>query len=222
MTKRVGVRELAACLVLVTGPVFSACGNVTAGGFGEAVVVVSGDAPDSTFIPTPTPAAVAAARSAPGTDWARSDTDDDDDEQPEGELEAELLLFLVRPDGTEEALSDQAVEIEVDLEGVEEDETLPRVVPADVYSALRVVFLEIEVEVDAGLVIDGVPVLGPIEIESDDVIEVSKPLALDVVDDASVEIFVDLNASEWLRSVDPATASVDASVFLDLISVSIR
>ena len=41
-------------------------------------------------------------------------------------------------------------------------------------------------------------------------------------DQESVEILVDLNAASWLQAVDPTTSSVDATVFADLITVSVR
>ena len=195
----------------------AACGNLTAGGIGEAVVVVSGDAED-----TP----------APANSWVQSAVLDgledanprrSDDDQPEGQLEAEMLLALVADDGTIIPLSDDEFEVSVDLEGVEQDETLPLSLPADVYTDLRIVFLQIEVQVDAGLVIDGVEVTGPIDIELEtDSLVVLKPLDLGLEDQESVEILVDLNAASWLQAVDPNTSSVDATVFADLITVTVR
>jgi hypothetical protein len=195
-----------------------ACGNLTAGGIGEAVVVVSGDADDATAASAPSAALVDASRAG---DVARESGSSDD--QPEGQLEAEMLLALVNDDGALIPLSDDEVEIRVDLEGVEQDETLPRSLPADVYTGLRIVFLQIEVRVDAGLVIQGDTVTGPIDIdiESDSLV-VIKPLDLGLEDQESVEILVDLNAAAWLQAVDPNTSSVDATVFADLITVSLR
>jgi len=201
-----------------------ACGNLTAGGIGEAVVVVSGDSPEalatavrSDALPmTVAPSPAVAALAGPAT------TDHEDD-QPEGQLEATMLLFLVTSDGALVALSDDEVEVSVDLEGVEQDETLPRELPAAAYTDLRIVFLQIEVEVDAGLVIGGVPVTGPIDIELEsDSLVVTKPIGLSIDDEESVEILIDLNAASWLQAVDPNTSTVDASVFAELIAVVIR
>ena len=146
-----------------------------------------------------------------------------DDDEPEGQLEAEMLLGLVTADGVVLPLSDDEFELSVDLEGVEQDETQPTQLPADRYTQLRIVFLQIEVQVDAGLIIDGQPVTGPIDIEMEgDSLEVLKPLNLDLGDQDLAEILVDLNAASWLQAVDPTTSTVDATVFAELITVSVR
>ena len=49
-----------------------------------------------------------------------------------------------------------------------------------------------------------------------------KPLGLSLHGQESVEILVDLNVSSWLQAVDPTTSSVDATVFADLITISVR
>lgn len=203
-------RRALGLLVAATG-----CGNLTAGGIGEAVVVVSGDAED----PVPTSAWMQpAVLDLPAARSAGSE-----DDQPEGQIEAEMLLALVDQTGVLVPLSDDEFEVSVDLEGVEEDETLPRDIPAGAYTDLRIVFLQIEVEVDAGLVIQGDTVTGPIDIDLDsDSLVVLKPLGLGLEDRASVSILVDLNAASWLQAVDPATSTVDAAVFADLITVSVR
>lgn len=213
-TMRRSTTGMAAGLLCVA---VAACGNLTAGGIGEAVVVVSGDAQDA---PTPTASWMQSAV-LDGPDGPRPRQSDDD--QPEGQLEAEMLLAVVTDDGTIIPLSDDEFEVSVDLEGVEQDETSAVSLPADVYTDLRIVFLQIEVQVDAGLIIDGVPVTGPIDIELEtDSLVVLKPLDLDLGDQESVEILVDLNAASWLQAVDPATSTVDATVFADLITVTVR
>jgi hypothetical protein len=201
------------------------CGNLTAGGIGEAVVVVSGDSPEAlaaavvTGVPSsvlafPQPAALASGGPA---------ASDHDDDQPEGQLEAEMLLFLVAEGGELIPLSDDEVEVSVDLEGVEQDETLPRELAAGRYTGLRIVFLQIEVQVDAGLIIGGEPITGPIDIELEsDSLAVTKPLNLSIDDQESVEILIDLNAASWLQAVDPSTSTVDATVFAELIAVVVR
>lgn len=203
----------------------SSCGNLTAGGIGEAVVVVSGDSPEAlaaavvTDVPSnasvlPQPAALASGGPA---------ASDHDEDQPEGQLEAEMLLFLVAEGGALIPLSDDEVEVSVDLEGVEQDETLPRELPAGRYTGLRIVFLQIEVQVDKGLVIGGETIKGSIDIEMEsDSLTVTKPLNLSIDDQESVEILIDLNAASWLQAVDPSTSTVDATVFAELIAVVLR
>jgi len=204
-----------------------ACGDLTAGGFGEASVRLSGDAPDTLVplratrlsAPAPAPSPAAAGPTTTEDDGG----DDGDDDQPEGEVETELTLFLVLEDGGVIALTDTDVRVRVDLEGVEEPEIALQTVSAASYSSLRMVFTDIEVEVDAGLVIMGDTIMGEIDVEFDDVIlAVEKPLSLEIADDERVELLIDLNAASWLRAVDPVTRTVDAQVFADLVTVTIR
>ncbi|MDH3270205.1 MAG: hypothetical protein OEN56_02660 [Gemmatimonadota bacterium] len=207
------------------------CGNLTAGGFGEAIVVMSGDAPDdgaspqtsnaqsaspqsSSVVSSPRPFDSAALVSSPGPS--------SHDDSPEGEVEAEFSLFLVAGDGDLVPLTNGDIRVRVDLEGVEEPQIASRSVTATTYTGLRMVFTEIEAEVDAGLIIGGEPVTGPIDVEIDIVLPVTKPLDLEIGDGERVEILIDLNAERWLLAVDPVTKTVDAQVFAELVSVVVR
>jgi len=201
-------------VVAITG-----CGNLTAGGAtGEAYVILSGDATD----PVPTlrsgvGGALATAASAAGP--ARSGHSD----SPEGEVEVELTLALVSEDGDLVPLTEADVRVRVDLEGVRESEIADQVVSAARYTGLRMVFTEIEVEVDAGLIINGVPVTGAIRVELDDLsLTFTKALELPIGDNDRVGLIIDLNAADWLQAVDPVTATVDPQVFVDFVTVSVR
>ena len=196
----------------------AACGNLTAGGAtGEAYVVLSGDAAD----PVPTLASgVERVTAASATAAARGPSSAD---SPEGEIEVELNLFLVSEDGDLVSLTDTEVRVRVDLEGVRESEIADRVVSAVRYTGLRMVFTEIEAEVDAGLIINGVPVTGPIRVEFDDIsLTFTKAIDVAVGDNERVGLVIDLNAAAWLQAVDPVTATVDPQVFVDLVTVSVR
>jgi hypothetical protein len=198
------------------------CGNLTAGGAtGEAAVVVSGDAPDSapaaSVVEAP-PSTLVAAEPAS----TEHDGGGEEDEHPEGELEAEFSLFLVTDDDELVPLTDGDVQILIDLEGLQEPEVADRVVAARSYTALRMVFSEIEVEVDAGLIIGGVPVIGSIDIDIETSLVVEKSLALDIEDEERVVLVVDLNAASWLQAVDPVARTVDPQEFADLIAVTMR
>lgn len=198
-----------ALLAWITG-----CGNFTAGGLTETRVRLSGDAPSAT---------PALARLDPGTVAVTAPRSSDDDDQPEGEVEAEFGLYLVRDDGALVALTDEDVRVRVDLEGVEEPQVAAQLVEVAVYTGFRIVFTEIEAEVDAGLIINGEPVTGPIdvELEGPDLV-VDRPIALDLDGEDVVEILVDLNAADWLQAVDPMTATVEAQAFAGFIEVTVR
>ncbi|MDZ7780231.1 MAG: hypothetical protein U5R14_09920 [Gemmatimonadota bacterium] len=191
----------------------TSCGNLTAGGIGQATVAMSGDAPDPAAAP---PMAIL-------SDPQRTDHDNDYDDSPEGEVEAELSVFLVAADGGLVALTDGDVEVQMDLEGTEEPEIGSRNVSATTYTALRMIFTSIEVEVDPGLVVNGDTITGEVDVEIDDVdLPVDRTLDLQIGDGERVEILIDLNSERWLQAVDPRTQTVDAQVFAELVSVRVR
>lgn len=195
-------------------------GNLTAGGLtGETSVTVSGDAPD----PATAPAAARLAGPGSFTGGAMQEEDDDDDDGPEGEIEAELLLFLEDADGGSVALSDEPLRVAVDVQGEREADAVQAVIPAARYTALRIVFTEIEIEVESGLVIDGVPVVGDLEVELEDAtLTVVRPLSLDLDDGGQAELLVDLNAEAWLVAADPDLRRIAEEVFAQAVTVSVR
>ena len=147
----------------------------------------------------------------------------DDDDHPEGEVEAEFRMYLIRVGGALVPLSDQEVRVRVDFEGIEEPEVASRTVEAATYSGFRIVFNEIEAEVDAGLVINGDTVTGPIDIELEGAdLTVDRPVIFDVGDQETVELLVDLNAADWLQAVDPVAGTVSAAAFASFIEVFVR
>jgi len=191
-----------------------ACGNLTAGGLAEIEVQLSGDA--AATVPSP------AILSAPTTAAAASGRMEAEGDTPEGEVEAEFTVFLEAANGDLLAVTDSAVRLRVDVEGVRKDEVGPLLLPAAMYTALRIVFTEIEVEIDAGLIINGVPVTGVIDVELKGDLTVTRPLTLDLSPDEHAILVIELNAASWLQAVDPVTATVDAQVFASLVTVSVR
>lgn len=210
------VRWWVACIAVLS---VWACGNITAGGFGEVRVTVTGDAEDEHLS--------ASATLDPRTGFFASTIaldHDDDDDHPEGELEFEFLAWLVRADGSLAQLGDQEIEVDVDLSGSVEQDAVETLVPAGRYVALRIEFTEIEVQVDAGVVIDGVEILGPIDIELEDdmSVMVEREVDLNLTDGGRIELLLDMNARTWLQAIDPDLRVVAERVFADAIAVRVR
>ena len=225
----VGAAILAATLGWVS--VTAGCGNLTAGGVAEAEVTVSGDAPDqgsgadtyrrpSLAAILPWPGLGASARSAaPGPVSQGAPRDD----EPEGEVEVEFGIFLVTADGPVIPL-DEEVRVRVDLRGRTEAQAVRRrTIPAARYSAIRVVFTEIEAEVEEGLVIGGRPVRGPVEVEleGEDLVVEEGP-EFEVTDGSVVEVLIDLNSTAWLRAADPARNRVARNIFRNALRLRVR
>jgi hypothetical protein len=201
----------------------AACGNLTPGGFtGEATVRVSGDADTlaaaqqvpvlGTLTETPSAALVTYRDSGPSQS----------PEEAEGQLQVEFMAYLVNEGGGQTQLGTDELQVQVDLRGRTEADVVDRqMIPAVVYTDLRLVFIEIKAEVE-GLVIDGTPV-PEVHVELEDVsLEVTRPISLDVQPGTSAELVIDLNALAWLGAVDPLTGGVDESVFADLINVVVE
>jgi hypothetical protein len=196
----------------------TACGNLTGGGFGEAAVVVSGDHEP----PPPAPAMVASEGPAATSALVSGPALADEPEEPEGEVEIDMQLFLVDDLGRSTQLGGDEVRVKVDLQGVVPEEAARRLVAAVHYSELRVIFTKIQAEVEAGLVIDGVPILGEVHVELEDVhLEVVRPIDIDLLEGETVELVLDLNAPAWLAAVNPITRTVDETVFAALVSVAV-
>jgi hypothetical protein len=195
-------------LILTLG--IAACGNLTGGGIGEATVAVTGNEPG------PAPSASYAAASEP-----IAPTSDEADEA-EGQVRVRFLVSLVSESGSETQLGENELEVEVDLQGADEPEVVTQVIPAVRYTELRLVFTEIKAEVQGGLVINGIPIIGELHVELQDVsLLVTRPIDLDVNHGEQVRVLVDLNAPAWLTAVDPITLAIDETVFAGLVNVVI-
>ena len=111
-------------------------------------------------------------------------------------------------------LSDREIRVRVDVRGRQEADVVTQVVPATRYTALRIVFTEIEVEIESGLVVNGVTVTGPVDVELEDAtLEVVRAISVDVGEGARAELVVDLNTTAWLQNVDPDLKRVAEEVF---------
>jgi hypothetical protein len=183
------------------------CGNLTAGGFGEAEVTASGNAESE-----PAPTGPARAAMPHGSTVGP---------QPvgvagalDGTLEVELTLFLDAADGSAVALhSGGAVLTELDLAGGTDRVALDRV-PVGAYGALRMVFTSVEADVLGGLLVDGLPFIGAVTVAlPGGTLTVVRPVAVEVREDERVTLLVDFDADAWLTEVDPLTRIVAGGVF---------
>jgi hypothetical protein len=198
----------------------TACGNLTAGGFGEATVAVSGDASE----PAPASQVTPQMSAQPTAEGSTRPYPSSHDGELVGDVEVEFALFLVAEDGDALRLGSNAMRVAVDLVGDTEADAVDRQrVPATSYTELRIVFTDIDVEVESGLIIDGIPIVGLVEVEIEDVtLLVTRQIDLDVDMEESVELVIDLNAPAWLAALDPLTLTVDEAVFASLIDVAVR
>ncbi len=199
---------LAACALL------AGCGNLTAGGLtGEATVTVSGDAADA---PVAAPQRLVGL-SATGPWTVSSDI-------PEGQIEADFFVSLITNDGIPISLSDDPIQIRLDVQGQQEIDAVDRrTIPATLYSGIRMVFTDIRVEVSSGLIINGDTVKGEVRVElKDTALIVNRPLTVNIREGDSVFILMDLNANTWLQAVDPVLGTISEDAFGAAVTVGVR
>lgn len=219
LARRLSVTVVASSLPLA----IAACGNVTVGGFQEVAVDVSGNAPD----PLPQASAVAtptlSSSSSSTTRPLRNPYPAGEADEAEGEVEIDLRLALVSDVGEVVPLGSGDVRIKLDLQGVDEAEAVNELVPAAHYTALRLTFTHIQVEVEGGLVVNGQEIIGELHVQLEDPeLVVTRAVDIEPIEGSRVGLLVDLNTPAWLAAVDPETRTIDASVFADLLDLVVR
>ncbi len=85
-------------------------------------------------------------------------------DEPEGEVRAEFFINLVAASGDEVSMSEDQIRIRVDVQGRQELDVAVQAVPATLYTQIRIIFTDIRVEVESGLIINGVPVVGEVRV----------------------------------------------------------
>lgn len=200
----------ASAMVLLSG-----CGEVASGGArGEVSVYVAGDGQGGAASAVPGTSALLAGTSgeAPAGNGVK------------GTVTLRTQVFVSAPSGTWIEVTEGVREASVDAEGAQEKEVGRRLLDAGIYTRMRIVFARVDVDVRDGLVIDGIPIVGRVAVSfgGTQTIEVELPISLTLVEDAKVDLVVDLNSQGWLRAANPVTRVVPAAVFRNAVEVRVR
>jgi hypothetical protein len=188
----------------------SGCGNVTVGGYTNVNVAMTGNST------TPAPTVLAAS-------YSRLEAPLQADSAPSGQVELAFRLYLVAESGDTVRLGGGDLEASLDVEGQDEPQVAQALVPAGRYKALEVVFKEVSVEVEGGLVVGGQTITGPVDVEIEGLsLPVTRAVNIDALDGATIQILVDLNAPAWLEAVDPVTKTINQDVFAGLVDVVVQ
>ena len=139
-------------------------------------------------------------------------------------MRADFFISLVAANGDEVSLSEDQIRIRLDVQGRQEVDAVDHtIVTATQYNQMRIVFTDVRVEVESGLIINGVPVVGEVRVELEDVaLVVTRALNLSIKDGESVFLLIDLNANTWLQAVDPVLGVIMEEVFGNAVSVGVR
>jgi hypothetical protein len=184
--------------------VTSACGNLTSGGFGDLEVLVATDSVPILRTEQGTQSVV------PGPERQASYQS-----QLEGTLTMRIQVFaFLAPSAMERlVLAGDAArgewievtsgvrEIVLPLSDAASGILTRKELPAGRYTAVRTIFLHVEALVEGGLVVDGVPIRGPVRVDlgGDRRIVVEAPIELDIVNRAEARISVNLHTNRWIR-----------------------
>lgn len=206
-------------VALLCSAALAACGNVTAGGVGGADVYMSGDA---------------TTEPAPSSGPSRTVLEGPAGTEPrpatlivggiEGDVDVTAELFLRSDGGSLVPLTTAGpVAVTLDLAGSDEPRVAVAPVPADGYDAVVVRFTDVTARVTGGLVVDGIPFVGTVDVDLGGTgLAVTRTVALLVEEDVTVELLVDLNADAWVPLLDVLTATVAGGDFAAAVAVSER
>jgi hypothetical protein len=193
------------CLAVLTAwLVASACGNLTSGGFGDLEVLVATDS-------VPSLRAEQATQSVVPVPLRQARTQS----QIEGTLTMRIQVFaflapstlgrfVLRGDaaaGEWIEVTDGVREIVLSLSETGAGILARKELPAGTYTAVRTVFLHVEAQVEGGLVVDGVPIRGPVRVDlgGDRRLVVETPIELNIADGGEARINVNLHTQRWIR-----------------------
>jgi hypothetical protein len=204
---------------LLLSALLGACGELTSGGVGEVEVWATADDPQGS------PSASAPPTSSAVVPAAQAREDAEETAAAEGQLIAQLRAYI-RADLTGEwiEITEGVRDITLDLNGSSERRAGVRFLDSGRYSGFRVVFQRVEATVTSGLIVGGVPILGPVRVDlgSQGTVTVERGLVLEVDASADQDIVLDLNASTWLPLLSLSTRTVSATSFASAVGVRLR
>lgn len=200
-------------LVLTVALFLSGCGNVTSGGFGDMGVLVSSDEVED--VQTTAASALYAQLGVPA---GTSHTD-----PIVGTLTVRLRSFARRGVGDFVELTDGVQEVTLPLNDPSAVEIARRAVPAGRYDAVRTFFGRIEANIESGLVVDGVPIEGPVTVDlGGEGFSTVTYTGFDVWEDGPTVVAIDMQSRLWLRLANAVLGRVDLEDFRRIFRVRVR
>jgi hypothetical protein len=220
-------RAVAAVVILGHAALIGGCGNLTSGGYGDLEVLVASDSVASAGSqPTPAPAAHAAAPLAPAPApasaphavhpalaWvpAAGGQRSSGAALLDGTLTLRVQVFALSRPGVAYEVTDGVQEVVMPLSGGSPVLLARKSIPAGTYSGIRTVFLHVEAMVEAGLIVDGVAIRGPVRVDLGSRLVVDSPVALTIEEAFPARVSVNLHTNRWIRllTVDRRVRSED-------------
>ena len=176
--------------VFVAAALAGACGNLTSGGFGDLEVVVATDSVPTTTLQAPPASLMSLVPQRSGAQ-----------QLVEGTLTMRIQVFAVARSGSMIEVTNGVQELMMPLATSAPFLLVRKELPEGSYTSIRTVFLSVVAQVEGGLVVDGVPIRGPVTVElgPGGRILVETPLDLTITEGSLARIKVDLHTTRWLR-----------------------
>jgi len=197
-------------LVAVIG--IGGCGNLTAGGArGTVESAVSGDAPEASS-QTGAEAPVASKSSTEAAALI------------EGQVDATLRIYLENEMGDRIPVVAEDSRTVVDVQGQTEATLSSVELPVGSYPRVRIVFTDVHADVEAGLLIGGISVVGRIDVGEPavDSMVVERQAGILLEENRAIQLLVDMNSPSWLAEVDLESMLVDPVIFQQEVEMQVR
>jgi hypothetical protein len=187
------------------------CGNLTSGGFGEVEVVLTSDE-------------VAELQEAARSMVLADAEATSHGSTVEGTLTVRVRSYARRGPGDFVELTDGVQEVTVSLSDPEPVEIARRPMPTGSYDAVRTFFGRIEANIESGLVIDGIPIIGtvPVDLSPTGTLSVVTLTGFEVVESTPTVVAIEMQSRVWLRLVDAVLRRVDLEDFRRVLRVRVR
>lgn len=217
-----------AALALITLLPLAGCGPELLGGAerGEVRTVATSDEGGSTqqTAPDGTSPSLASAPAGSAADADRLDATSAENREIQGAVLVDAAAWLITQDGDAVALTDGQVPGTFRIEGTGEALLGRADVEARAYTAVRVVFTRITAVVEDGLVLGGVPIVGPVHVDlgASGSTTVERPVDLRIEAHTTQTLVIDLDAHEWLPLAVLPGPIVPAHLFAAAVDIRFR
>jgi hypothetical protein len=190
------------------------------GGCGKEVVVGGQKHVDTGATGDGTPEGSASGARAPSFAMAPAGGISAAAARAQGTITFDAKVALVTSTGSAVSLNGSPSTVTVRIDGSDTVRVAAGDVPAARYTAARITFTRVQANVTGGLVIGGVGLTGlvTVSILPGDSIVVERAVDLGAAD-AGARLLVDLDASAWLGTANPATRLVAATTFRDAVKL---
>lgn len=209
-------RTMKAALAILSICILAACGNLTAGGFGETSILVTseGEGEDQ-----PAPSAQASPSSPSSQSSQLEGADPLLPDELAGTLQVTLRVYFLDTSNFWTEVTNGPVSMTLPLSDGGLEEAVKRRINTGLYSQMRMVFSTIEADVTGGLFIGGIPLLGTVHVPTGSDVIIERPLDLFIDDRDPVSVVIELNAGEWLQTASLVDAVVTPEDFASSVSV---